>query len=147
MPQGSHWSVRYLPGKWSDSKHLSCVELPFVPCVPVKLGPLECTNVGFLLGKVLANVQTLVCGSKATWLCRIGKLTGKVLVGFTGPCGWSGTLGPPGHGIGIELGHVVHEVESKKATKKVEVCASPGWGLGTPASLNCRCKDLGCGTS
>ena len=112
----------------------------------MELSPLDCTNVGFLLGKVLVTVQTLVCGPKATWLCREGVLIGKDRVGFTGPCGGSGTLGRPGHGVGIELGHIVPEVDPKKAAKEVEVDASPGWGLGTPASCFQRCKDLGGGS-
>ena len=80
------------------------------------------------------------------WLCRVGELNGKGLVGFTGPCGWSGTLGPPGHGIGIERGHEVLVIDPKKAAEEEEEGASPGWGLGTPASSRSKCKDLGGGS-
>ena len=36
----------------------------------MELSPFESTYVGFLLGNALVKFQTLVCGSKATWLCR-----------------------------------------------------------------------------
>ena len=55
---------------------IGAVELALVPGEPMKLGSFENTNVGFLLGKVLAMVQTWLLGSWATMLrhreCLVG---------------------------------------------------------------------------